>query len=44
MQYNDFIKINLLLTRMSVATDGTREALEFITKENNMTPAEELPY
>ena len=44
MQYNDFIKINLLLTRMSVATDGTPEALEFITKENIMTPAVELPY
>ena len=44
MQYNDFIKMNLLLTRMSVATDDTLEALEFITKENIMTPAVELPY
>ena len=44
MQYNDFIKMNLLLTRMSVATDGTPEALEFITKENNMTSAVKRPY
>ena len=44
MQYNDFIKITWLLTRMSVATDGTPEASEFITKENNMTPAVERPY
>ena len=44
MQYNEFIKMNLLLTRMSLATDDTLEPLEFITKENNMTPAVELPY
>ena len=44
MQYNDFIKMNLLLTRMSVATDGSPEALEFITKGNHLTPAVERPY